>query len=334
MTAILLPIVVVLLLPIAVNIATGALPKSLVPYQWIALPIAFALAVPVLVDEYRRHRARAVEVNASDQYPANNAEDNAATGDPGSGSNPLQASDIRLRAVEHLGSDSDVVRVGALKELERLAQANIETRQPTVDIICAFLRSREGDESSRVAQRILMAHISRPDLLLPNEVENFEGNTRVAFWPRIDIDLTGATLDEWNIDRAHIRRAIFTKAKFRGRFLVSYGVFTQRAYFNETIFFKDALFDYAVFECDGNFEYAAFGEGAWFNDTVFNRRAVFHKNRFSGDLTFYETVFRRPIELDAAYVDYSPGHSYHFPPKCRLTNETDENGFRLLRREF
>jgi hypothetical protein len=255
------------------------------------------------------------------------------TGGSGSGGIDPQAAYIRLQALKMLDSGGDVGRVGALLQLERLAQVDPADRQLTIDIVCAFLCSHAGDQSSRIAQSILTNHLSRPPWLQPDAVADFAGNPDEEFWPRIDINLGGATLDEWNVDRFHVRRANFTGATFRGRFYLSHGVFTGTARFKEAIFSKDALFDHAVFERDGYFDFSEFRESAWFNEARFDGRSVWNESRFSGGAGFRGAMFRRGVELDVAYVDYGEGNLYHFPPNCRLTDEADGDGFRILRHE-
>jgi tetratricopeptide (TPR) repeat protein len=50
-----LPLIAVVLLPAATNVATGALPAGWKPYLWVAWPLAGLLVVPVVIAEVRRH---------------------------------------------------------------------------------------------------------------------------------------------------------------------------------------------------------------------------------------------------------------------------------------
>ena len=49
------------LLPAAVNVATGALPDGWHQYLWLAWPLCALLAVPVVIAEIRRGKRRIVE---------------------------------------------------------------------------------------------------------------------------------------------------------------------------------------------------------------------------------------------------------------------------------
>lgn len=49
------------LLPAAVNVATGALPDGWRPWRWLAWPVAALLAVPVVVAELRRPKRAALD---------------------------------------------------------------------------------------------------------------------------------------------------------------------------------------------------------------------------------------------------------------------------------
>ena len=52
-------------------------------------------------------------------------------------------------AIEHLGNDSDSVRLGGAYELFHLAQDNLELRQTVLDILCAHIRRTTGEEEYR-----------------------------------------------------------------------------------------------------------------------------------------------------------------------------------------
>ncbi|MEU8242403.1 tetratricopeptide repeat protein [Actinoplanes missouriensis] len=61
------------LLPAAVNVATGALPDDWHPWLWLAWPLAAVLAVPVVIAEWRRSRRPAIDT--AEAPPENGAAD-------------------------------------------------------------------------------------------------------------------------------------------------------------------------------------------------------------------------------------------------------------------
>ena len=61
-------------------------------------------------------------------------------------------------AIEHLGNDSDSVRLGGAYELFHLAQDNPELRQTVLDILCAHIRRTTGEDEYR------KTHQSKPSV--------------------------------------------------------------------------------------------------------------------------------------------------------------------------
>lgn len=150
--------------------------------------------------------------------------------------------ELYLKAVEQLGSDRAAIRHGGLYALERVAQDNPTQRQTVVDVFCAYLRGPyssppESGQTRRLGVRrpLLTASaarrrvaITRPSATAPKgetsaaEVQQ-EREVRLTvqrilgrrlrpgadpdhpadtFWADIDIDLTGATLINFNLDLA------------------------------------------------------------------------------------------------------------------------------------
>jgi hypothetical protein len=140
--------------------------------------------------------------------------------------------ELFTKAVEQLGHEKAPVRLGALYSLERLAQNNPEHRQTVVDVFCAYLRmpytlpaqgqpgaaqvrkavppthdrdrtphpvpgrdpAEEELQVRQTAQRILGAHLYVPPGIVGGTAQHRQPSPRRPFWPRISVDLTGATL--------------------------------------------------------------------------------------------------------------------------------------------
>ena len=112
-------------------------------------------------------------------------------------------------AIEHLGHESDSVRLGGAYELFHLAQDTEELRQSVLDILCAHIRRTTGEDEYREK------HKSKPSeevqslltLLFVQEHEIFEG---------IDVNLQGSWLNGAELSRADLRWADLTQAHLQG----------------------------------------------------------------------------------------------------------------------
>jgi plasmid stability protein len=152
------------------------------------------------------------------------------------------------KAADQLGSEKAPVRLAGLYALERLAQSNPVHRQTIVNLVCAYLRmpvepmppSRsttpvrrrvrpaangrsEEWEVRQAAQKMLVKHL-RPE-------EDPDG-----FWPGVELDLSGATLEKLIFTRCVVRSALFAGTTFVG--LATFRGTT----IEETADFRDARF--------------------------------------------------------------------------------------------
>jgi Pentapeptide repeats (9 copies) len=213
--------------------------------------------------------------------------------------------DLYTKAADQLGSDKAPVRLAGLYALERVAQDNPGQRQTIVNVICAYLRmpydvpgtSPAGDATSEArkdyrdtvqekqvrltAQRILATHL-RPgeDLDRP----------AATFWPDIDLDLTGATVINFDLNHCCSRDAGFVGAQFAGSPGFERATFTDDAWFDGARFAGDARFDGARFAGNAWFGGAQFAGNAWFDGAQFTGDARFGAARFTGSVRFDSTV--------------------------------------------
>jgi uncharacterized protein YjbI with pentapeptide repeats len=225
--------------------------------------------------------------------------------------------ELYTKAVEQLGHEKAPVRLGALYSLERLAQDNPEHRQTVVDVVCAYLRmpytppARPEPDAEQVeeaapladdhgqapyptpgqdpaqelevrqtAQRILAAHLRLPWGTSSGSAQRRRPSPRQAFWPGINLDLTGATLVKLNFDRVSAMEGWFIGAAFYG------GAFFQEASF------EDVWFNRATFQGDVWFPQAAFRAAAWFTEATFQGRAGFSAATFQGLAGFDRATFQ------------------------------------------
>ncbi|MGW6445167.1 pentapeptide repeat-containing protein [Lentzea sp. NPDC055074] len=210
--------------------------------------------------------------------------------------------ELYTKAVEQLGSEKAPVRLGGMYALERLAQNVPDQRQTIVNVLCSYLRmpfqspadeqaGLTGDRAENerriqerevrlTAQRIITKHLHPGgDADHPAEI----------FWENIDLDLTGATLTELDLENCRVRTADFGEATFEGT--ASFGGAT----FEGTAWFGRATFGYARFG-EATFErFAGFGsatfEDAWFGGATFEEGVGFDRATFKGSATFGGAMF-------------------------------------------
>ena len=237
--------------------------------------------------------------------------------------------ELYTKAVEQLGSDKAQVRFGGLYALERLAQDNPAHRQAIVNVICAYLRmpfsptapaskpepeategqKEPGTESETetggiggtwqqerqvrlTAQRILTEHL-RDDRA---EDQQSTDPPSSRFWNNIRLDLTGATLIDFNLVNGVMADANFHRAVFSGD-----------ADFHRAAFSGDARFGGAAFSGDASFSGAAFSGDARFGGATFSGDALFGGAAFSGDASFPEAAFRGDALFGEAAFSRSAG---------------------------
>ncbi|MEU7899873.1 pentapeptide repeat-containing protein [Nonomuraea sp. NPDC049152] len=235
-----------------------------------------------------------------------------------------RVTDLYTKAAEQLGHDKPAVRLAGLYALERLAQDNPAHRQTIVNVICAYLRmpftppkdpdarrlavstpgpwlsapsadpdwAPEGERQVRLtAQTILAEHLR--DERRPEQRADLPAPARL--WPGMRIDLTGATLIDFNLNNAHLAEARFNRATFVGDASFISAVFTRQAVFEETTFTGEA-----------SFYGASFTEGAWFHTAAFIRDADFEEATFTEEALFYGASFTGNARFnEATFADYA-----------------------------
>ena len=136
-----------------------------------------------------------------------------------------QQQDRLKNAIEHLGHESDSVRLGGAYELFHLAQDTEDLRQTVLDILCAHIRRTTSESEYRGTYK------SKPSeeiqslltLLFVQEYEVFKGchiNLQGSWLNGADLKearlwmarLTQAYLQRTDLDRAHLQKANLVKA--------------------------------------------------------------------------------------------------------------------------
>ncbi|WP_143231238.1 pentapeptide repeat-containing protein [Actinosynnema sp. ALI-1.44] len=233
--------------------------------------------------------------------------------------NELDAAEKRVtelytKAADQLGSDKAPVRLAGLYALERVANNDSNQRQTITNLLCAYLRmpfdpptfppdddaspSTIDDHRNRTqelevrlaAQRILEEHLSWPERYERRLLPQVDPPT---FWGYRNIDLTGAVLIDFSLQRCRIDNASFAKAKFHGT-----------ANFNDTSIFHHANFSHAAFSGPADFSFAKFSTPksgtANFYDARFAAEALFLGARFAHVANFSAASFADKCEFGGA----------------------------------
>jgi hypothetical protein len=257
--------------------------------------VVLTLLITTLLDRRRAHETR--EAQKSEYEQRDRAAD-ASERD----AEQRRITELYTKAAGQLESDKAPVRLAGLRALERLAGNTPDLRQTIVDVICTYLRmpytppedhlpveahlryeNRLQEVQVRLAaQRILAAHL-RP-------------SSAGTFWPDIDLNLTGARLDQLRLTNCRIRNAQFREAEFSGY-----------ADFGGAEFSGDVRFDGAKFSGGyANFIGTKFARYARFDGAKFSGGALFDGAKFSGDALFDEAKFAEGAKFDGARA--RPGH--------------------------
>lgn len=218
------------------------------------------------------------------------------------------------RATEQLGSSEAPVRLAGMYILERLAESTPKQQQAIINVLCAYLRMpytmpgppeasiayenkwatqstseptevnndkfKQEREARLTAQRIIVAHLN------PGEDSKNPTNN---FWAGIHLDLTGATLIDFNINQCRLNYGCFDKVDFKGR-----------SDFARSFFGGEVSFSGASFEGSADFSKAYFSSGVKFNSAQFNGYTNFSDANFEGAANLSEAEFGGTVHYDGA----------------------------------
>jgi uncharacterized protein YjbI with pentapeptide repeats len=154
----------------------------------------------------------------------------------------------------------------------------------------------------QTVQRILAAHLQLPGATSSTKAQRRPPSSRRAFWPGISVDLTGATLIDFDFMDVSVLQARFNEATFHGD-----------AWFLRSAFQGDVSFNEATFQGPGVFESAAFQGGVWFFWATFHDLAQFVDVTFQGNASFVGTTFQGHARFNrATFRDHASFHGATF----------------------
>ena len=162
---------------------------------------------------YRRAKAMEKAANAQAKAVEAQAEATAQQAAANRGAEDGRRQERLKNAIEHLGHESDSVRLGGAYELFHLARDTEDLRQTVMDILCAHVRWTTGEDGYREK------HKSKPSteiqslltLLFRQEHEVFRG---------CPIDLQESWLNGADLSRARLQEASLSGVELRGAILL------------------------------------------------------------------------------------------------------------------
>jgi uncharacterized protein YjbI with pentapeptide repeats len=150
----------------------------------------------------------------------------------------------------------------------------------------------------RTAQRLLTDHLRRPRG--PEDAQRIEPSPEETFWPGTSLDLTGATLVDFDLSDISVTHASFARATFSGDALFGGATFSGDALFEEATFSRFTVFFGATFSGDAVFGWATFSSDAVFGGATFSGDAVFGGATFSVLALFGGATFCDAARFDGA----------------------------------
>jgi hypothetical protein len=229
------------------------------------------------------------------------------------------------RAVELLGNEADQVRVGALHALAGLARSRRDYTQTVLDVLCSYLRrpfahpryeqaspTEWSPEARDDAERMLVVRLTAQRLiadLLPA--------ADLSDGPAYDLDLTGATLEYFDLSGCRI-----------GTLTLRYAHLYSSNSFNGCEFVGPAWFTATAsgsgrkagrFHCAD----ALFHDRAWFSGVRFGALARFDRTRFAGRTRFADSTFVGAVSMkDAVFEGTADFRDCEFHSDVELANAT------------
>lgn len=228
--------------------------------------------------------------------------------------------ELRVQAVEQLGSDNSGVRIGGLHNLERLGEQYAELRQVVIDEICAYLRkpfvnpdspgpvnskiivradgtfTLSEHESTRTAEASVEKDVRRTaQLILERHLKRHSD----AYWSHTRIDLSGVALDGLSLSGCELHGLNLHNANL-----------DAFSYFSDAILHGFTNFSGTKFRAGVSFYKAQFHGGASFLSTEFYEKPTFENAAFHNQVVFLRASFRRGASFKHATFDSQADFRY------------------------
>nr|WP_230414933.1 pentapeptide repeat-containing protein [Micromonospora tarapacensis] len=253
---------------------------------------------------------------------------------------------LYVAAAEQLGSDKAAVRLAGVYALERLGQDNPKLRQTVVEVFCAYLRMpyrppvevlradgkgspqdatpdadvpeteteqqrREELQVRLTAQRLIATHLRMSDMS--------DGSEPVTYWrgaagERMNLDLVGATLTNFNLSTCHVDRLDLAGTRFHGEADLNGAQFHGEADLNGAQFHGEADLNGARFHGEADLRETQFHGNADLSGALFHRNVYLGEAQFHGDTYLHRAQFHSNTYLSGAQFHsnaYLSGAQFH-----------------------
>jgi uncharacterized protein YjbI with pentapeptide repeats len=151
--------------------------------------------------------------------------------------------------------------------------------------------TQEELQVRKTAQRILATHLQLPTEIESMFAQRIQPSPGQRFWPRISVDLTGATLVDFNFEGVSVQQARFDKVTFQGDTTFRRADFQRPVGFDKARFRDRAFFGETRFRSHAGFLGATFQDVASFGGATFQGHAGFWKATFQNQAHFSKVAF-------------------------------------------
>ncbi|MFG1774873.1 pentapeptide repeat-containing protein [Micromonospora sp. NPDC049048] len=216
-----------------------------------------------------------------------------------------RALDLYSAAAEQLGSEHAAVRLAGAYTFERLASEEAAYRQTVVDVFCAYLRmgrvydhdtEHQAEQEVRSSvQSLLIRHLRPPGSPLA--------------WADVRVNLSGATLRDFDASGTYFAAATFEGAQFLGSATFDRTTFAGKARFANCNFGGRTSFRRAQFDGGADFESAEFqGMEAGFTGAIFSGTATQFRQAklLSGQVVFRAVRFSSEMSTNFSKAQFGP----------------------------
>lgn len=248
--------------------------------------------------------------------------------------------ELYVAAVQQLGSDKAPVRLGGLYAMERIGNDYPKMRQTIMDVWCAYLRmpyappaevlpddglslphpvaqnhvASDPEQASRrqelqvrlTAQRLIRTHLHAPSDMKTEPAAYWRGPDG----ERMNLDVSGATLVEFDLSACQLDTLIatnaqfhghadMTRAQFHGAVTLSGAQFHGWAYLTHAHFYGDTSLDWARFHTESYLTGAHFRRDTYLTGVQFMAFTTLAAAQFYGKVDLMDGQFHGQADLAA-----------------------------------
>lgn len=205
--------------------------------------------------------------------------------------NERRITELYGKAAELIGHENTITRIAGLYALSRLGHQNPQHRSAVLGLFSNLLKCGAGDPGGTEgpSDQLIRGHLQ------PRSPQ---------FWPGMSLDLSGATLYDFNLDGCHLGTATFVSTKFVGPASFIRAQF-DNCYMGDAFFDGSANLSASTFHDDANFDRAHFSGPTEFARVRFEDCCSFTKVYF-GDSALFAGCTVGGKDLSGVAVFISP----------------------------